>query len=1412
MFIQRSASVYVSDTAKFTRKDSHPFFAALLAACAVLMVFLGSVAFLGGSSPLTAHAQSTTTNPEDEKIKQAIRDQAQKEFMPPEVVEGEEPRTMTMFDFMDMPADEGSPTIAALRRLISIGEYMNDTSRAYVSSESNTTMKPGIMCNVNDPHAGTPLYHNCDIPNPMTEAIQNAVSSLGYTGLVNAEKSSSYMDIPEFGLPSATNDFKAPAQVDDAAVKYSALELFGYNLDYSSYYGEWDDIRVATSARLLSNFGMMDMIGLSAKSAFAGIVAGLDTGGRDFFNNLSDGDILGAIGGLFSGYDAGVGATIDTVLDTSDFNVISNYAWYREGYGSTLYNARELSNAEVAQNAMEKMVEMIMGTAPDSAKVPQELLDIQKGPSMPLEQISLCRFPNEDGEIRDAFPNLAAPGVTEETCAEEAAATQEVDIADAQYTYTVDGRQKEETLEEWYNRDSAFKIAAQYNLNCKPDFNGERNAQISQVMSCWDEGWNAARDAALVSAQEEENKNWSQETLSNENFAKWVQEDPSRNFNAPWNRFVCTDAQGDDILDDTGRPLKLFDPQGNKNPSCETPRPPIQNGFFGNGYVQVTEGGTKIDNLFAPGIDTRNTTNNITLFEVFVPIENVVNFFSQMFLNIAILFNRVSNTVINLSFMPIGEILGISDIVASLMEAFRDGIFFPLITLALAAVGVTMLYQAMVQRKVRQQISNGLLALVTGVMGVALLSQPKETIKAVEQIPASVEAGLMGAIFNFGSESDPLCSVSSPQMLTSSGTTTDFSGRSTGVVINESVRNLMCENWRAFSFNPWVMGQWGTSYENLFANGTPNVAGTLTNTNGDMVGSASVPMGGGVVANNWALYQLDLKSSGTAYTSAIDPKDAPGQVDKNFYRIVDAQAGPRSGEGRDSRYYEMWSGQQYISRLSASAIGALSSGVSSFIVISYSIAKIQITIVSTLMLIFLPFVMLMGILPGPGRRFMKGFGATLLGLMIQRLILVVLMSIMFKVMIGFANAGSNIFITAIMVMITAIVFYGFKKDAFREAFRISGGVGQHVGKRLVEDPSKLIKDGLGSSSFVSNTINSGKAGLRGGTGGALGSAIAGERTIQGIRDSIKEGARYEMSKVEKNQRRRGFSPMQSFTHSYSKVSDKIQKETERRINASNADATELRKPIWEGVELENPEDSNLPKRKRGTVIEGGSAEYAQYREDVKNYDSIKEQEYKNATDGRKFKYDPDANVSTAEKISGMREDAKIYAPKKPQIQVKSTREARAVNRYMEASKRLEESQKSEVIDNYDLSPSSAPTAEVISGRKVEAIQQTAERKDQIKKRYDAAEGVERQRGEGDLAVPVRPRTKKKRAGLAIAKVTRKQLSPDQIREQIKEEQERFLNSQEFRYLVSDILTGEKESYSTRLKDIERKNKKGGGTP
>jgi len=995
--------------------------------------------------------------------------------------------------------------------------YINNVKHATVAGSSKAMAeKLGISnpsstvyaCKTNARGAGTAYYHNCDVPNLMTEFLQDSYALFDRSGVQNGEAQNAYAgDL--FGIPkNLPGDGQVPVNSDFRSEKYTGLELYGYSLPWTTYLGEWDHIKTQSEARLLSNFGFFDKISLTGSAVGNSISSGLAVGVDNFNDQLgSNGNVFKAIGGFFSGYFQGsVAGGITPILDSSDLNVLVSFAWYRVGYANTAYGMRQLTDAEMAAAIRLSFIQILTQSNPANAVLGDDLLSIADGGKPPRKPIAKCEVMtvkvNADGEpSRGKWDERGKPsadqqndpnytGIKRDSCESQAresinqyksakAYDGEKLSLDDFYKYDADGNRKADTAATWaeWNGDVLSKGKA-LGIDCSSTYsNGGASADSiwSNFKDCWGGtasgagtsysggkpagsvtspyAWNKVANKKYEDNQAQQNNDWVSDVLSQVMIQSFLQKNQdSLNFNAPWRRYVCTNADGTDMqrtVNGVSMYVYAFNADGGTNPACNKQfRAPIQNGLFGNGYT----GGVNQK----PALDTRHISNfgdpmSVVFTGTLTEISTQIQGFG---LGVGQFATKLSSEVISWTYSPILDSLGLTKIISNLIKGFRDSIFFPLAFMLVAAGAIQVLFRAFKNQAYREGFTSIILMCLVFISGTMLMYKTDATINFVQKAPATVEQAVVGNIFKMSSVgNDELC-TSTNGAVNAKG---NIFGKLTDTSSAQATRELICNNWRVFDFTPWVYGQYGADFKQLYANGATGVPAGATkwkNTNGSLVGDAAVNMGNGVVVKNWALYQLDTVKTGTATTADTSIKN--GRVDPNFYRIVDAQFGPNNGAGTETRYGHAWSGADQSQRWLIAAMSPILAVFGSAVVIAYSVTKIAVTTVSTLMLVFLPFAFLLGLFPSK-RPQLKDYLMAIVGMMIQRVVLIIVLSIFFVLLLTFAGAGSGSYFNSfLMGLLICALFWFWRKSIMGYVFKSIGD--PNFGRMWRENPSAAMKE------------------------------------------------------------------------------------------------------------------------------------------------------------------------------------------------------------------------------------------------------------------------------------------------------------------------------------------------------------------
>lgn len=990
--------------------------------------------------------------------------------------------------------------------------YINEVDNA--SSASGQKPSNGRVC-APSTTAGTLVDHNCDIPNFMAEFLQTTFDSVVPQGIRGGDKTQNKLALRQFGLPSGLpGDGLVPANADGSPYKYTALEMFGYNLQYTTYNGEWDNIKVMNEARMMTNFSYLDNLKMgwdaavnSIGSAMSGAAIGWETG-------WDQGGLFSAVGGFFGGaISGGTASSINTILDSSDLNVVNTKSWYRDGYGARSYGIRELSNEELVQNLLTQANLYLAKDSPPAESADQDIVDVLDG----------------------GGPTSQYIGDTEEL--------KEI------------GVWKEENKE-------IIAVFEAHSNNCNIPASNE---DIQGFNECYT---NAINNIFHDNVREKERGSittWLTGKSKSEAFREWYisnEESDLSNFNAPYNRFVCVNLNGTDKKDYEGNHIYAYDYNGNLNPACsgDGVRAPIQDGLFGNGYLDSEK----------PNADTRHITQNGGPFGLVMSFLSPTEKISNAALGITGLLTRISNTVLNLSFSPILEELGITEIIVSLIADLRDSIFMPLIVMFMAGGAMYVLWMAGTKRNYAEQFKNLILMVLTLLSGLVLLFKPANLLWVVDEVPSMVESAILGTIFTTGREEEGNICTASGSVAGEPGE--DLLGGALTYNPNDAVRQMMCENWQVFYYSPYVYGQWGTSINTL--NSAESGATTrMKNTNGGIVGDARVEMGGRKHVNNWAIYQTRKMTAGSSTTKDLNA--TIGQTDRNLYRIVDLQRGPNNGEGTDPSYVEQWSGNNAWDRVVTSIVSIAVAGFGMVAIMGYSLNLIEVKIVVTIMLLLMPFMFLMGLIPGQGRLKLKAYLGSIIELMIQRVFLVTLLALMLRILLGLALMANGYILLAFLSVVMSVLFIIYRKELIglvNQASQETFGSFNKIGGREM-----LAGAGSAVPRSISTEVSMKKQQLRGGMEGvAAGVITAGvikgggiKGNVSNLAGSVKEGwdssSEFQKSTFRNKQRRTGLGAFQNYNQAKGVGRENA---SDHELNLTNS---ELRRELQDDINSQTTE-------------------------------------------------------------------------------------------------------------------------------------------------------------------------------------------------------------------------------------------------
>lgn len=868
-------------------------------------------------------------------------------------------------------------------------------------------------CDVNDPNKGLLTYHNCDVPNFTADLGQNLYGTLTPTGIQRGGAESAKIELAWLGMPTGVN--KVPAAASARADKYTAMELFGYNLRLTYYAGEFDHIQVLTEARLMSNFGASQTLALGVSSIFNGATTGATTTVNTYVEEVKKGNWLAGIGTAFSaGAEAAGAGAINTILDTSDANVMATRGYNRVDIDKTLYNARALTNSETEQAIINTAASMLAGNQPESAKLPDDLKKLQTPPAQPATGGTTCIVTNPDGTL-----NTISKLENEEAC-KEAAKT--ANMENPQYKW--DGENKpSESIKDWREHNKEwFDAANKYQLNCPVDEDeAKREDTLSKFYACVPTAYESAAKKWAQEKESEAGKELAKKLEDVPFIRDFLKKNTTANFNNPVNHYICLNPDGTDKLDQNGKPEKLFTESGSYNPNCTATRSPIKGGVYGTGDGIMT--------------DTRRALYDPNLANVVFNNQSAFTDFANAGIATAAFITRIANAALNIGMSPILQTFGVDNLIAEFIELFTKSGLYPF-ALIFGIAGLTYLLAKNIfgARKghLREMIRYALSVIAIVIVASVTLVKPHETIHAVDKFVTVLDDRIADTLIT-GAIGDEICSTK--------GATETFKYATAKEGSEPATRTLMCEVWRMNLLTPWAYAQWGVNINDLYAVDAkrPASANTFINTNSSQVGRAPVQMGRGVTVNNWGLYQLQLQSSGT--TTEDNPNQTAGVTNPGMYRIVDLQAGQDNGAGTDPRYLNHWAGKETGSRALTGALAPIAAGATGITVGYYAIMKAVVRVVLLLSLVILPLVMLLALLGKVTKQGTRKYVGTIIGLYIQSALLTFMLCLQALLLILLSSGATSYVLIFVVQVVTSVLLLLLTRRIMKYIMRGNGIAG-----------------------------------------------------------------------------------------------------------------------------------------------------------------------------------------------------------------------------------------------------------------------------------------------------------------------------------------------------------------------------------
>jgi hypothetical protein len=378
--------------------------------------------------------------------------------------------------------------------------------------------------------------------------------------------------------------------------------------------------------------------------------------------------------------------------------------------------------------------------------------------------------------------------------------------------------------------------------------------------------------------------------------------------------------------------------------------------------------------------------------------------------------------LINFAFSDIVEAMGLNTLIAGgsdggLFGILFNGIFTPLIVIVFAITGGYIFWNGIVKRQYRSSMTALIRSLALFIIAIIVSASPLTYITLPNKIAVAGQAIILTAMNSGLSGGNGLCSTDIGQFKTNLVNNPNAEPQDILTESSTSIRAAVgCQFWQTFLLKPWAEGQFGTSWNNLYAKGKipswapSSTSSALTNGNESMVGDAAVPMGDGSIINNWALFQISTA------TNAHTPIGHEGERSKytsgvanDWWRIVDTFAnyqeeqakvdatgsGPY-GTSNSVEYtkvkntpvlnnWDTWVGNTAYNRMWTATSSVIVAGIGLAAPLFFSFLSAIYSISLALMMAFAPIMLLFGCWAGKGWEIFKGWGELVVNTTLKRI-------------------------------------------------------------------------------------------------------------------------------------------------------------------------------------------------------------------------------------------------------------------------------------------------------------------------------------------------------------------------------------------------------------------------------------------
>lgn len=404
-----------------------------------------------------------------------------------------------------------------------------------------------------------------------------------------------------------------------------------------------------------------------------------------------------------------------------------------------------------------------------------------------------------------------------------------------------------------------------------------------------------------------------------------------------------------------------------------------------------------------------------------------VNTLANFIFNFTKFIVGVTIALINISFSDIVELFGIWDVIAGdnggMFNSLYKNLFEPLVTFAILMTTVWIGYQGIGKRAYRNAMGTLFKTMAMFVAAVICSMFPAQITSAPNTVATTLQAIVVGSISEGIVGGNGMCTtdtgVPSKEKKVNAGKDTAKDDQTFLDGVTKNMRTTLdCSLWQQFLLKPWSQGQYGTDWNKMWVkgqkpSGNSKDFATVQNSeaNAKMVGTATVPMGGGKDLKNWAVFQLSTQTN--AHAPAGKPSDFPKITDgvaNDWWRIADVMSNysekevsksnpfgsakityPAPAEDPPVEQWNDWVGGSVGNRLLIATTSLVTASLGLAAPLFFAMLCAMASIGCALVMMFAPFAFLMGCWQPRGWEFFKGWLDLVTSLVVTRVITGMLM-------------------------------------------------------------------------------------------------------------------------------------------------------------------------------------------------------------------------------------------------------------------------------------------------------------------------------------------------------------------------------------------------------------------------------------